>query len=242
MCTSEHHPGSGQRKVVGKEHDYMSTDLRMKRVGSLALMLAVGMMATACGKDTPNPATPTPTPTPATVSSVVVTSASTTGVSFQLTATARMSDNTSRDVTSLATWTTSNAALGTVSSTGFVTVVGNGGVDLGATYQGVAGSVHVSVSLPPAFTLSGAVMAGAPTGGPIVGARVQLLTIDDNHTFSDANGIFALSIAPGRMILEVTKAGYQTYSNEIVIDRDTQLTVTLSLTPVATNGLGATVR
>ena len=84
----------------------------MKGLGQFAMMCAVGVMATACGSNSPNPVVPTLPE--ATVSAVVVTSASTSGASFQMTATARMSDGSSRDVTRAATWQSSNPVLATV--------------------------------------------------------------------------------------------------------------------------------
>ena len=59
---------------------------------------------------------------------------------------------------------------------------GDGDVDLVATYQGVAGSLHVSASLPRTHTLSGMVSEAAPNARPIVGARIQIS--GGGHTFS----------------------------------------------------------
>lgn len=160
---------------------------------------------------------------------------------FQLTAIARSSDGSTKDVTRSATWQSSNSQLATVSSTGYVTVVGNGEVALGATYQAVVGSVHVIVSLPRTFTVSGVIAEVAPNARPIVGARVQ---IGVDHTFSDDRGAFAFAgIVAGRTIIEVSKDGYQTWADEIVIDHDTQQTVNLYPTPPKnTNGVSATAR
>jgi uncharacterized protein YjdB len=56
-----------------------------------------------------------------------------------------LSSGTTQDVSSLATWTSSNAAAATVSSTGVVTGVGPGGAVITATYSSVAGSAAITV-------------------------------------------------------------------------------------------------
>jgi carboxypeptidase family protein/Big-like domain-containing protein len=146
---------------------------------------------------------------------------------FQLTATARGSDGSSQDVTRSATWESSNAQLASVSASGYVTILGNGDVDLKATYQGVMGSVHVQVSLPRTFTMSGAVAEAAPNVRPIAGARIQI--VGGDHTFSDDHGMFAIAGLPaGRTLVEFSKDGYQTLETEVVLaNSDTQITVNL---------------
>lgn len=158
---------------------------------------------------------------------------------FQLTATARLSDGTSQDVTRSATWSSSNTSIATVSSIGAVTILANGDVDLTATYQGVSGSTHVTVSVPKRYAVTGVVGEPAPTSKPVAGARVQLVV--GNYTMTDTNGVFSLAGLPvGRSIIEVSKDGYVTWSNEVnVIDKDIQVSVTLYPVPPK-NGDGAT--
>jgi hypothetical protein len=140
---------------------------------------------------------------------------------------ARMSDGSSRDVTTAAAWESSNTRVATVSSTGNVSVVANGELDVRATYQGVSGSMHLTVSLPANFTVTGIVTEAGPNGQRIAGARVQV--VGGSHTFTDAQGTFTLADTPaGRAILEVTKDGYQMYSNELTVNQDLQVTITLS--------------
>jgi len=201
---------------------------------SLTIVIVVAMMAAACGSTTSNPAAPVPETT---VSSVVVTSTSISGVSFQMIATAHFSDGTSRDATGTATWVSSNAGFATVSSTGVVTVVASGELDVRATYQGASGSLHLLVTMPPViapppqtFTLRGLVGEAVPFPQAIVGARIQLSA--GAHAFTDELGAFTLAgILPGRAIIEVTKDFYQTWTDEIEITADTQLSITLVRTP-----------
>ena len=80
----------------------------LNAIAGVAIMTLV-----ACGNDG-RPASPT-APSTATVAAVVVTGGSTAAASFQLTATARMSDGTARDVTGSAAWESSNPVIAAVS-------------------------------------------------------------------------------------------------------------------------------
>jgi uncharacterized protein YjdB len=60
------------------------------------------------------------------------------GAAAQLTATATMGDGSTQDVTSSATWSSSNGAVATVSSAGVVTGVAAGSATIAATYQTVS--------------------------------------------------------------------------------------------------------
>ena len=128
---------------VAGDGDQQVTFQRMLLNGIIGVAM---ITLAACGSDGRSPS-PT-APGAATVAAVAVTSASTTAPSFQLTATARMSDGTARDVTSTAAWESSNPLIATVSSTGMVTVAGNGDLDVRATYRSVTGSLHLVVASP----------------------------------------------------------------------------------------------
>ena len=114
---------------------------------SFVCAMSAGVLA--CG----NKAKPDPT-----VSSVSVTGSNTTtvpGQTVQLTATANMSDNTTR-AASTATWTSSNNAVATVSTTGLVTAVAVGDANISAQFQSVTGSLPVAIKVAIArFTVSG---------------------------------------------------------------------------------------
>jgi hypothetical protein len=81
------------------------------------------------------------------------------GDTRQLSAAAVSSDGTRIDVTSVAEWKSSNSAAATVSSTGVVTAVSEGGADVSATHKGAAGTIHFDVRrctltlTPPAVTV-----------------------------------------------------------------------------------------
>jgi hypothetical protein len=172
-------------------------------------------------------------------------SGASTNSSFQLTAIARLSDGSTQDVTRSATWASSNTQIATVSSTGYVTVVGNGELDVQVTYQGVTGSQHLVVALPKTFAVSGVVHEIAPNVRPILGAAVRILSRSLAPVMTTDQGSFAFPALPAeRMLIEVTKDGYQVWESEIVIvDRNVQLMVSLYPTPPNdANGVSATVR
>ena len=67
------------------------------------------------------------------------------GQTAQMQATATYSDSTTKDVTSSATWSSSNPSVATVSSSGLVTGVADGTSTIQAAYGGITGSTTVTV-------------------------------------------------------------------------------------------------
>jgi len=131
-----------------------------------AAALAAAIALWSCGGDTP--AKPS-----ATVLSVEVagqTTFTSIGQTAQLTANASMSDGAKQDVTREATWTSTNASVISVSSTGLATAVAGGMAEISATYKAVVGQLRAYVSPSScAFTVTPAVVNVPATGG---GARV----------------------------------------------------------------------
>jgi hypothetical protein len=85
------------------------------------------------------------------VSSVTVagTNAFTTkGGTAQFTATVTMSDGSTADRTSSATWQSDNVNIATVSGSGLVTAVANGNTNISATVSNVRGARAVNVNIP----------------------------------------------------------------------------------------------
>lgn len=60
-----------------------------------------------------------------------------------------VSKGASTNVSSLATWESSNTVVATVSPTGLVNTHGFGGTEITASYQGVTGRLSVLVAPPP---------------------------------------------------------------------------------------------
>jgi hypothetical protein len=217
----------------------------MKRVtlfGVISVALAV-LVACSGNKDT-SPTAPTPAPG-VTVSSVTISNTFVTVSMFQLNAAARMSDGSTRDVTSSARWETSNAALATISSNGLLTVVGSGEVEARATYQSVMGTLKILVTRPTAattFTLAGVVREVAPAAKLVSNVRVVITAGADTGAFvvTDANGQFRFSsLSAGVIAMEATRDGYELWRvANLDMDQDRVLDMTLYPKP-PTNAAGA---
>jgi len=142
---------------------------------SLFLVSMAVAAAAACGSDHKSPTAPAA----ATTSAVQVRASGDasgpldSGTTRQLTATATQSTGSTTDVTQQATWQSSAPSIATVSSTGLVTAVAEGQVEISATFQSVRGALglgvqaaHCAVSISPATATFGAF------GGP---GSVQVL-------------------------------------------------------------------
>jgi hypothetical protein len=109
---------------------------------ALPVPLLAGCGGSSSSSTPSTPGAPTPT-----VSSVTMNGTPPAlGETAQFTATATLSNGTTQDVTSQATWQSSNAAVATVTPTGIVRSVAAGEADISATYSSVSGSRQVRVS------------------------------------------------------------------------------------------------
>jgi hypothetical protein len=112
--------------------------MRAQRIGWIAVTVAVAGLTIACSNSSTSPST---------VSSVTVSgTAPAIGSSVQFTATAALSDGTTQDVTSLATWQSSALTQATVSPTGVVTAIAAGSLTVTATYQNVTGADQITIA------------------------------------------------------------------------------------------------
>jgi hypothetical protein len=108
------------------------------------LVFAFLMAAVACsGSSSPTPANPSPTVTSVTITGTPSLNGG--NLTSQLIARATLSDGTLQDVSTLATWSSSNPAVATVSPSGLVTAVTIGTTNISAAYQGKTGTLSVSV-------------------------------------------------------------------------------------------------
>lgn len=106
--------------------------MQFLRASLLAVLGASALFAIACGNSTTSATT---------VSSLSVTgTAPAVGATAQFNAVAMMGDGSTEDVTSLATWSSSDTAVATASATGLVTGVAAGSATLTATYQSISAS------------------------------------------------------------------------------------------------------
>jgi hypothetical protein len=83
-----------------------------------------------------------------------------------------LSDGTTPSVTTLASWSSSNSSVASVSARGVVTGVAAGDADLTATYQTISGRARVTVvrPTPGTFTISGTLRDATSGGCVITGA------------------------------------------------------------------------
>jgi hypothetical protein len=128
--------------------------------------------------------------TPSTVSGLVVTGATPLtriGQTVQLIATATLPDGTSQNVTTTATWRSSDASVATVSSGGLVTALATGIATITATYQSQTATAAVPISIGPSTdSVMTATINGAPFSASVISVTMsanpgvpsgQLLTI-----------------------------------------------------------------
>lgn len=221
----------------------------MPRLCSITLGLA--MLCAACG-DKSSPTTPSSSPPPpnATVRAVVLSSTPTSASTFQLAARADLSDNTSRDVTTLAKWDTSNPALASISAAGVLTVLGSGQIEVRATYETMTGTLGLLVSAPPRpdiFSISGVAIETPPVSKVLSGVVVKITAGADAglSTTTDAGGLYRFSeIKPGPVTIEATHDGFLLWRiTNMMVDRDRQIQIVLfPVPPKNASGVDATAR
>lgn len=179
------------------------------------LLVLLASTWTSCGRrqSTPSPLAPTPTtpPTPSpTVTRVSISgnlSLTRIGETTQLTATATLSDNTTKDVTSAATWQWGDARVVTVSPSGLLTVVGFGATWISANYQSRGAGATVTATLSGTFVIAGRVRE--PAAGGIADVRV-VDTMSGRSATTDSDGEFSLAELPRLQAhLKVEKEGYE---------------------------------
>jgi hypothetical protein len=94
------------------------------------------------------------------------------GQTVQLKATATLSDGTSQNVTTTATWRSSDASVATVSSGGLVTALSSGISTITATYQDKTATAAVPISIGPS---TDSVMTARIDGVPFSAAVVSVI-------------------------------------------------------------------
>jgi hypothetical protein len=117
----------------------------MSPAGTMRAAVAIGIVGilTACAGETSPPTRP----------SIAVASVSVSGTApgmrqtAQFSAAAKAPNTDTQDVTLLATWSSSDPSVATVSSSGIVTGVRDGEADVIATYQGVSGKSHITLPI-----------------------------------------------------------------------------------------------
>jgi len=195
--------------------------MRSRRSSLRSVLAAVVATAVGCSSKSSDTAT-TPTPT---VSSVAVAgTAPNVGLTAQFTASALLSNGTTQNVTSQATWQSSNTSIATVNAAGIVTGVAPGDVDITATYQAVAGRLRATIVVRT-FTLTGLVTDGtsggilpniniAITSGPRTGASTR----------TDATGNYTLGgLESGAITVTASAVSYDTQDKGMTLIADARL-------------------
>jgi hypothetical protein len=186
--------------------------MKLRYFGAVAL----GVVLAACGGDaTKTPTAPTtpsiPTPT-VTVTSLTVTgpgcaagicAAIAGSGTVQLTATAQLSNSTTQNITTQAQWSSTNANVATVSTTGLVTIRNAGEADVVAVYQGkMAGQTfRVQPFIPWTRTGVGDAVFDMPTSI----ARVRII-----GTYSGYSSNFIVKIGGRLIVNELLGIGWGT--------------------------------
>jgi hypothetical protein len=114
---------------------------RIRTKHSAVIVLCLSFCLSSCGGGSANNA-PTLSSITLTPSTVTLTA----GQTQQLTATTHYSDGSTKDVTSTATWVSSDTTIATVSGAGLVTSLVAGQVTITASVSGVSKSVAITVS------------------------------------------------------------------------------------------------
>jgi hypothetical protein len=199
----------------------MACDLRRKRSVFYFRMkphlLTVVLLAAlaGCSRSGPvaptSPSSPASSPSPgagAAVTALAVrgrTLLTSIGETTPLTATASLSDGTSRDVTTAVQWVSSSESTLSVSPGGVVTVLRFGQSYVYATYQGKSATVSVQATPPGTFIVWGRVREPGSSGLPGVQVREET---SGASTQSNADGEFSFGGLVGTR-LTFEKDGYE---------------------------------
>jgi hypothetical protein len=201
-------------------------------------LLGVLAALSGCGGGSPTPPTTTSTTTTTTSTSSVVGLAvtgasgqSAPGQTTQLTATATMSDGTNQNVTSQATWDSSNAAIATVSNAGLVTAVAAGDADIRASYRSLNSSARISVApaAKPRHRLSG-VLTDQINGRGVEQARVDVTngTNAGRTTTTATDGTYSFSdLIEDSFTIRFSSPFYEAAERSVTLSSDARMDVVM---------------
>ena len=219
------------------------------RLGVL-LVIILAPSWTNCGSEKPTPTAPAPNPS-ATVTSVSMSGNLTltaVGETSQLTATAALSDGTTRDVTSIGRWQVGDSRVATISAGGLLRVMGFGATWISFTYGGRGAPGTVTATPPGTFAISGRVRE--PGAGSLRNVLV-VDTISGRSATTDSDGYFSVAELPRLQAhFKVGIEGYEpaevdaTESNvDVPLQRIVRFTAGQTISPpaLAPNDLSYTV-
>lgn len=189
-------------------------EIAMTRLSPPAILLVALMVATACDKNSPTQPTQrtgstTTTQPPPSLQSITIDGPTSVvpGTHAQFTATGHISDGSSQDLTTSATWRSSDDSVIAIAPNGDATGGKAGEIVLAAESGGKRASLQVLVLAPGTFKVSGVVSDG---GVPLRGATVDL--VDGSRALmsstTDADGVYRLYGVSGDIELRVLAPGY----------------------------------
>jgi trimeric autotransporter adhesin len=192
-------------------------------------------------------------PAPAVLQSIQITPGAPSidaGIAQQFKATGLYSDNSSKDLTNSATWSSSNTGAATISSTGMAATKVQGSATISASYSGVSGSTTLTVtaaalaalmvsparpSLPLGTTVQLAA-TGTFTDGSTkdMTASVEWTSANPSAVTINANSTFGLAMAMALGSSTITAASGNISSSAVVTA--TSATVqSIAITPLTTS-------
>lgn len=213
-------------------------------VAAFALRVALSVSFVACGDDGPTRPTPPPsTPPPTTPPVVTVTRLEVSGPgsvppggTAQFTATAHMSDGSTQDVTTQASWRTGHSGILTVSSSGLVSGRQRGETSLTASISGRPATQSEVLVLPPGtYRVVGTVR---DAGFPVTGAQVAVTSGTATGLSAGASPEYRLYGVAGPTELRVTRDGYHEQKTRLDVARHERVDFDLTLSGPRTEAAG----
>jgi hypothetical protein len=182
-----------------------------KIIGALCVL---GLLATCRKSETPT--SPTTPPAPAVVVSVVINGPNPIqpGETRQFSVVAKLNDGTTQDVTSAATWRTSNAAVISVTASGLVTATTAGEANITVTYQNRFASLIV-LSLPSGTSILAGYVRESNFG--ITNARVEIVggQFAGTSMFTGGGGFFRIYGVVGDLQVRASADGYGAQTTQL---------------------------
>jgi hypothetical protein len=140
-----------------------------------------------------------------------------------------LSNGTSQDQTLASQWSSSNAAVASISATGLVTAVSSGSTTIVATFQGFQGARAVVVAPPATFTLTGTLTDGTSHGIlPNITIQIVAGANAGKSAVTDSSGNYAMSgLSAGTFTLSVSATSYQTTTQQVTLSTSTRVDLDL---------------
>src|SRR5262245_1987207 len=195
----------------------------MKRTSLIALTL---LFTLACDgdKDTPLVTPFVPAPTVTGISVTPPTQTVPPGQAVQLTATARYSDGSTKDVTAQASWNSSQLNVASVSS-GIVRGIDLGRTTIRALFERFSSSQTIVVQPAGTFIVKGRV---TEAGVGVAGATIDAISGPPNQVNTNTGGSYEMFGVSVGSILRFGKAGYFDEKREVTTSGDQSLDVEIT--------------